>query len=339
MIGSFRQTCRLGVLLIVATVLICGRAGASEVPADEVPVGEVAVDEAPVDEVSVAEVAPDEAAVNETAVPSEEKPEVKAIPVNRSPWDLDPALESGLLLGSAILLSIDLVFKGQNHGPSCGAACNPMTLDSWERPVTGWYNPDAARASDVLLGVSIGLPLLAGLIDTGVSHPVDGWRGYGKDVLVLTETFALTTGVTNLLKYSIGRARPYAYNDSLPIDKRTEPDAGLSFPSGHTSVAFAMATSWSWLFMKRHPNSPAVIPIWIGSYAIAATTAVLRPIAGKHFWTDIIAGAALGISMGLLVPWLHELVAKKNRASERVKISVLPTVMEGGAGAVVTVTE
>jgi len=258
---------------------------------------------------------------------------------NLSPWDLEPALDGGLLLGSALMLSIDLGFSRQNHGPWCGVACDPSTVNAFDRTVIGWYDTDAALASDVLLGVSIGLPFLAQLIDTGVSRPVDGWRGYGKDVLVMAETLALTAGLTNFLKYAVGRARPYSYIDTLDESVRTEADAGLSFPSGHTSMAFAMATSWSFLYMKRHPDSPAVIPIWVGSYAIATTTALLRPIAGKHFWTDIIGGAAIGIGVGLLVPYLHELVARKNRSTRGTVISVSPTVMEGGGGAVVTVIQ
>ncbi len=269
-------------------------------------------------------------------VPTAE-PDLRKKTVNISPWDLHPALDGGLMLGAALMLVIDLGFKDLNRGPGCGTACDPATVNPFDRTVIGWYDTDVALASDITLGLSIGLPFLAQAIDTAVTRPVDGWRGFGKDVLVLTETLAMTAGLTNFLKYAVGRTRPYSYIDTLPEDVRTEKDAGLSFPSGHTSMSFAMATSWSWLYMKRHPDSPAVVPIWVGSYAIATTTALLRPVAGKHFWTDIIAGAALGIGIGLLVPYFHELVAKKNRASKGAEIIVSPTVMEGGGGAVVTV--
>jgi membrane-associated phospholipid phosphatase len=59
-------------------------------------------------------------------------------------------------------------------------------------------------------------------------------------------------------------------------------------------------------------------------------------VAGKHFWTDVIAGAALGVGVGLLVPYLHEVVAKKNRLPGNASIIVSPSVVEGGGGAVVT---
>jgi len=258
------------------------------------------------------------------------------VPENVSPWELHPALETGLLIGGLTMMSLDFVYFRQNRGPSCGISCDPAGINRLDRAVAGWWNPAAATASDVTLSVSIALPFLAQAIDTAVSRPSDGWKGYGRDVLVLVETAAVTSGLTSLVKYSVGRPRPYSYNRDLDESKRTERDAGLSFPSGHTSMAFAMATSWSWLYMKRHPRSPGVVPVWIGSYALALTTAVLRPVAGKHFWTDIIAGAGLGIGVGLLVPYLHQVVAKKKRQSKTV-VTVVPAIVEGGGAAMVTV--
>lgn len=255
----------------------------------------------------------------------------------QSPWDLDPALETGLLVGASIGLILEVGFTGQNRGPWCGLACDPATVNPFDRTVIGWYNPNAARASDATLYLSIGIPFLAQAIDTAISKPSDGWKGYGKDVLVLAETLAVTAGITNFLKYTVGRARPFSYMDTLPDEVRLQRDAGLSFPSGHTSMAFAMATSWSWLYMKRHPGGPGVVPVWIGSYALAATTALLRPVAGKHYWTDIMAGAAIGIGVGLLVPWLHELVARKNRKAGDPTVILSPSVTGDGGGAVVTV--
>lgn len=325
-----------GCVLCLAVLLVPAAALAQEEP-DRTVSAVAPEDAAP----AAVETAPeDPAPAAEDAAP--QNPATAALkksPVNISPWDLHPALEGGLLLGSAIMLVIEPGFSHLNRGPWCGLACEPDDVNPMDRTVIGWYNHDAALASDVTLGISIGLPLLAQAIDTAVTKPADGWRGYGKDVLVLAETLALTAGVTNFLKFAVGRARPYAYLENLPDDVRTEKDAGLSFPSGHTSMAFAMATSWSWLYMKRHPDSPAVVPIWVGSYALATTTALLRPVAGKHFWTDILAGAAIGIGIGLLVPYVHELVAKKNRASKNTQIIVSPAVMDGGGGAVVTVVQ
>jgi membrane-associated phospholipid phosphatase len=70
-------------------------------------------------------------------------------------------------------------------------------------------------------------------------------------------------------------------------------------------MAFAMATSYSYLFTVRHPRSHFRVPVWVGTHALATTVALLRVEAGRHFWSDVLTGAAVGMGVGLLVPWLH----------------------------------
>jgi membrane-associated phospholipid phosphatase len=67
-------------------------------------------------------------------------------------------------------------------------------------------------------------------------------------------------------------------------EKRPNSDARSSFPSGHTSAAFAMATSLA----DYKPK------LAIPAYAIAATIGWSRVEVGAHTWGDVIAGAALG---------------------------------------------
>lgn len=76
---------------------------------------------------------------------------------------------------------------------------------------------------------------------------------------------------TEMLKYAVGEKRPNS-------DSRT------SFPSGHTSAAFAMATVLA--DYKPEYKWPA--------YAAASLIGFSRVEAGSHYWDDVIAGAALG---------------------------------------------
>src|SRR5262249_50081986 len=89
-------------------------------------------------------------------------------------------------------------------------------------------------------GVAVGLCVLA----TGSS--VAKWIGgdRGRDAEVLVESFILTDGITEILKHSIRRPRPV--NDSND-----------SFPSGHTSFAFSMATFLQRTWTDDHPD-------WVG---------------------------------------------------------------------------
>jgi undecaprenyl-diphosphatase len=96
-----------------------------------------------------------------------------------------------------------------------------------------------------------------------------------------------------------------------------------------------MATAYSYLYMKRHPDSSLVVPVWLGSHALAASTAYLRVHAGKHFWTDVMVGAVVGSAIGFLVPWLHTKDDSRDGAG---RFMAMPMYHEGGFGFLATWT-
>ncbi len=86
--------------------------------------------------------------------------------------------------------------------------------------------------------------------------------------------------------------RPYEVWDIKPlIPKET---SGLSFPSRHVFSAFMIAMAVLWL------NIPAGIVL----LAAASFLAVVRVIARVHFVRDVIAGAAIGVGLGILGFWM-----------------------------------
>jgi undecaprenyl-diphosphatase len=79
-----------------------------------------------------------------------------------------------------------------------------------------------------------------------------------------------------------------------------------SFPSGHSSTSFAIAT----MYTLRYPKYPQV---YIPMYAWAAIVAYGRPYFGMHYPTDLIAGALYGAGSSLLIYSLRaELFKFKN---------------------------
>lgn len=85
------------------------------------------------------------------------------------------------------------------------------------------------------------------------------------------------TLITNITKYTVKRERPdgRAYN---------------SYPSGHTATSFMCAH-------MLHKEYGETVSPWIGvaGYGIAATTGLFRVVANRHWCSDVMGGAAIGI--------------------------------------------
>ena len=141
-----------------------------------------------------------------------------------------------------------------------------------------------------------------------------------------------------MLSFIVRRPRPRTYDPSISIAERKDPNEAFSFPSGHVAGSFAMATAYSRLFMMRHPNSPLIAPLWIGTYSLASATGVFRTLSGDHFWTDVIIGAVSGIGFGLLVPWMHTpTVASTPAKPSALRVRVAPVAFARGAGGMLVV--
>lgn len=104
------------------------------------------------------------------------------------------------------------------------------------------------------------------------------------------------------LKYIVKRPRPYVtYPNLNAVDTERSP----SFPSGHTSGAFALATAMS----LNYPKWYVVVP----SFAWASLTGYSRMYLGVHYPTDVLAGAALGAGTAWLTWKANKAWQKKMR--------------------------
>jgi membrane-associated phospholipid phosphatase len=111
---------------------------------------------------------------------------------------------------------------------------------------------------------------------------------------------AINGGVTLILKYSVNRDRPFVtYPDIIQKSKAGSP----SFPSGHTSSAFATATSLSMAYPKWYIIAP--------SYAWAGTVGYSRMHLGVHYPSDVLAGALIGSGCAYLTYKVNQKLLKK----------------------------
>jgi len=197
-------------------------------------------------------------------------------------------------VGAAGLVPILLA----DHLPHATCApCDPTHLLGLDRNAVGPVRPGVARASDAML-VSTVFAAGALMLDARARQP--GATNL-EDLAVLTQALAVDGAVTEWTKVLFHRPRPYLYATGAQYQT---PEDGLSFPSGHASVAFTAAAAYASMMQRRHQlrqHTGETVLL----FAAASATAVLRVIARKHFPTDVLAGAVLGTATGWVVPQLH----------------------------------
>ena len=117
----------------------------------------------------------------------------------------------------------------------------------------------------------------------------------------------------------------------LSIKKITNvqrPDASgfNSFPSGHTTTAFAAA---EFLRQEYKDVSP-----WYGiaGYTAATATGILRMYNNKHWVSDVVAGAGFGILSTKLAYWVYPIIQKRGFKTKGTNTFIAPFYQSGGGG-------
>ena len=114
---------------------------------------------------------------------------------------------------------------------------------------------------------------------------VDNGRWESWLICALLGPFAI--GLNYVVKLAVKRPRPVL--EGLP--PLGGAPSSLSFPSAHATSSFAVATA-----MCR------VDPATSAAFLVALALALGRPYLGMHYPSDVLAGALLGIALGLIVP-------------------------------------
>lgn len=125
-----------------------------------------------------------------------------------------------------------------------------------------------------------------------------------------TRPYGLRTGIallfsllfTNiLLKHLFARVRPFEVVEGLTaLVVEQDPN---SFPSGHTSAAFAFAFALIFAAKKRW--------VKVGVVALAVLMGLSRLYVGVHYPTDVLAGCVVGICAGVLGHLLGKRLARR----------------------------
>jgi len=178
-----------------------------------------------------------------------------------------------------VLFHAPVPVPAQNLGVDILKGINPMYPNSqyWiQTSASAYWVPGVA-----LVG-SLGYGLIKG-DSTAKQHAFE-----------LALNIVVSTVVTEALKITINRERPAdKYPDEIFVNG---PVHGQSFPSGHTALAFATATTLALDYKKWYVVVPAFL--WAGSVGYS------RMYLGKHYPGDVLAGAAIGVASGYFSHWL-----------------------------------
>jgi membrane-associated phospholipid phosphatase len=228
-------------------------------------------------------------------------------------YRIEPWVDGPVLGISALGAGLPLVFETQLIDKSCD--CRREDVNRFDRPVIGNNSKTAGMASHLLVGVALVVPVVYDRVDVGWN------KTFLEDMVVYTEVLSVTSALGNIARFGAQRPRPTAYIQPQPVTADQEFE---SFYSGHTANIMAGLTSASMMYTYRH--GPSVWP-WVMTGVATLTQGGLRLAAGRHFYTDVIMGIAVGALTGTTIPMLHH-------RKEARSWSVLPTVGEHDVGLV-----
>jgi len=154
-------------------------------------------------------------------------------------------------------------------------------------------------------------PIYVAALGAGYAFNVRPLRTIPTEIL---ESHLLAGGVRNLGKALVGRRHPYENMGPYEFDF----GHGTSFPSGHTSVAFELATIAS--------MNARSLPVTIAAYSLATTLALQRVESRNHWPSDVFAAATYGTLVARTVVTLHERREKAGASN----VSLLPHVSSDG---------
>lgn len=154
---------------------------------------------------------------------------------------------------------------------------------------TSFYKLISGTATPVSIGTPVSLWI------AGIATKNNDWK---KKALFALESFACSQALTFSMKAISQKPRPHEADPTLIALKNAK---NSSFPSGHTSEAFATATSLTLITKKWYVGVPA--------YSWAYLVGHSRMYLGVHYPSDVIAGAFVGMGSSILCyqlnKWMH----------------------------------
>ncbi len=217
------------------------------------------------------------------------------------------------------LYGFTVVYKRGKTPESVILSLNPEDVNQLDRRVTRYYSPSAKSASDYFFYGSMPLPLVL-LFDKHIR------KDAAKVGLLYVQALSVTGSLYVTSAMIADRFRPYTYNPSVDMDKRTGGGGKNSFFAGHPAIVTTSTFFMAKVISDYHPEMKNKWILYAAAGSASLATGILRIKAGEHFITDVMVGIPVGAFVGIMVPHIHK---NKKKSSP---LTLLPSYSQGQPG-------
>ncbi len=198
------------------------------------------------------------------------------------------------------------------------ALVNPY--DGWMRKHVLWEKRRTADVTSSILAYVVEPTAMLGLSAISAANE-DAISKFPVDALLISEATIIAGNVNQLVKFGFARERPFVHflpRAPTAVRELTDSptDDNLSFFSGHTTLAFAVATASGTISTLRGYRLAPLV--WGTGLALASTVGYLRIAADKHYFSDVLTAAIVGSAIGIGVP----LVFHRPRSTDDQNVAV-----------------
>jgi len=225
---------------------------------------------------------------------------------NNKIYKINPWIDGGIIVtGTAITFWGLEKQKGLPRlTPSFVLSLDPNDVNAFDRGAI-YRDPGKLdknlRLSDITLNITTAMVLVLALDKRARQHWLEG-------LVMYVEAISINSALQSWVAFGTNRVRPVAYMDGATIDQRTDNRNKNSFYSGHASSAATSSFFIAKMYSDLHPELGKK-KLWLFAAALIPPAIVgnFRVGGGKHFYTDVIIGTAMGATSGILTPQLHKI--------------------------------
>lgn len=218
--------------------------------------------------------------------------------------------------GRVGLLSLGLIVLALAPDPVAAQRIEPSEPGFWVLSgvtlLAAWQLDGELRRTDSTAGNGLsrglastgyrlgrGSVIVPALVSAAALSHATGWPTETHRIVHVAAGAAMAGVVTEVIKTTVGRARPRYTDDPRSFNSFTRDNAWLAFPSGHAAAGFAVAAA-----LDQEFELGAFAPVAYGTAGLIAWSRVYH---GAHWTSDTVAGAIIGIVVARsTVAWLQD---------------------------------